>query len=205
MPIKTILSDGVVENVRFTVEDSIHAINLVFYGIDQVNPLDGAQLPAISFQRSLEVLGHLWTKVHAKPGLLNTPRMAIAPVYFIPVDDKVSGYEVVSKFIPFAVNGQTSSDFLFQINNPALKDLPNGKKYTLNTLVQLSVAIISSFAVGLSGPGIPAFLPKEVYRARFQFDVNNAPASVLEAAEADVIYRDSVANIGRILVEGISL
>jgi hypothetical protein len=131
--------------------------------------------------------------------------MAIAPVFFIPVNDKVAGYETVSKFIPFAVNGQTSSDFLFQINNPAIKALPNGQSYALNTLVQISVAIISSFAVGLSGPGIPAFLPKEVYRARFQFDVNNAPVSVLDSTQANVIYRDCVESIKKVLAEGVVL
>ena len=205
LPVKTIMSDGIVEGIRFTIEDSMLVINIVFYGTDQVNPVDGTLLHPIGFDESLEIVSRLWDKVQKMTDFFGTPRIAIAPVYFIPVEDKLVGYETISSYLPFVVNGQTASDFLFQINQPVEKMLPTGSKYVLNNVIQISVAVISSVSVALAITGLPTFLPKEVFRARLQFDANNAPNSLLDKASATAVYKESLASVMNVLQNGISL
>lgn len=204
-PVKTIISEGVINNIKYSIEENVQLINIIFFGIDQVNPLNGAPLPVVSFEASLSVLDTLWRQLSAIEGLKVSTRIAIAPILVLPVEDKAKGYTSISEFLPFKINSETSSDFLFQINKPKRLPLQNGKEYELNTVVQISVAAISTFVI--ASEGTPIYQPKESFRARIQFDVNNKPEQglVLTNECADGIYRDCLESIRSTLATGITL
>ena len=104
-------------------------------------------------------------------------RFALGATIRLPVSDRLEGYKQLSAYLPFKIDGERSSDFLYQINrhrkSAVVPDL------TVNRLTQWSVAGLTGLAgqVMFSASGISPDLRKYGSSSACQavLDINTDP------------------------------
>ncbi len=96
-------------------------------------------------------------------------RLAFGAVLWRPVKDKVDGYKTIAAYLPaITLDGNKSSDFLYQINRPRKSKVPN---LEINRLSKWGVAQVQSMIV--SGTG--AVLGPAHHGCRLELDINTSP------------------------------
>ena len=114
-------------------------------------------------------------------------RLAFGPVLVIPVDDKVSGYKAIQRYLPsLKLDAEASSDLLYQINRPRQSNVVTD--LTINRLQKWSVARLQRFAmsaeVGLQLQLLQAATYEPAFNGcRLELDINTS-ADVTEPLPA---------------------
>lgn len=133
------------------------------------------QIPTVGFlEEVLPLFKNLMTK-----WLIESPtisRIAFGAVLMIPVRDRVHGYEVVSTFLPFQVDGARFTDFSFQINDPKEFELDGIGSLRINRLTKWAVARAFSMRFQIiPNATFSSQMREELYAVRLELDVNTSP------------------------------
>lgn len=105
-------------------------------------------------------------------------RLAIGEVLLIPVQDRVSGYRELQKFLScLRLDPEGSSDLIYQINRPKILSL-NGSDIRINRISKWSVMkrqeVQMQFTPGMNIP--PQLLPdSDCMAIRLEIDINTHP------------------------------
>jgi hypothetical protein len=108
-----------------------------------------------------------WLKVVVPP-----QRLAFGAALFQPVEDKISGYVQLRRYLPgIAIDPERSSDFSYQINRPrdSRTEIPGLR---INRLSRWSVALRGGTQLRLSPHGVQAFSLGESLAVRLEIDIN---------------------------------
>jgi hypothetical protein len=99
-------------------------------------------------------------------------RMAFGAILFFPVNDRLSGYEAISKYLASVkLVGATSTDFLYQINRPrnSKSNVPN---LIINRLSRWSVMAVQGALMGIRPGMVEARFGSESSACRLELDIN---------------------------------
>ena len=109
-------------------------------------------------------------------------RLAFGALVFLPVSSRTEGYSVLSELLPFKVDGEDTSDFMYQINRPR-KAKSDGWEYKLNRLAKWAVARFEVLEVEIPSGGKSA---REIGNAcQVELDVNTAPGDERQMLPGD--------------------
>ena len=105
----------------------------------------------------------------------SAPRIAFGAVLNLPVKDREEGYSRISEFLPFSVDAEASSDFLYQINR--FRESKTIQGLRINRLSKWSVGILMMQMVHFSTPdrGVTLFPEGDRHRCRIELDINTQP------------------------------
>lgn len=128
----------------------------------------GELLPALEvFQDLMEQ----WLSLESLPPIT---RLAFGAVLLNPADDIIEGYNTLSQYLPFSIDTENTSDFLYQINrrrdSKAVPDL------AINRLSKWSVVSLTRLQIA---PGPVVQFPLHT-ACRLEFDINTVPDPELE-------------------------
>src|SRR5262249_18400556 len=104
-------------------------------------------------------------------------RLALGSTIRLIVEDRIAGYKQLSAYLPFAIDGDQSSDFLYQINRKRQSSVV--PSLTINRLTQWSVAALTrltgQLTIGTSGllPDMRKYDSKSACQATL--DINTDP------------------------------
>jgi hypothetical protein len=123
------------------------------------------------------------------------PRMAFGAVLRLPVSSREEGYRRISEYLPFEVDPETSSDFLYQINRQRESRVIPGVK--INRLSKWSVGFVFRQMIQLTVPDRePNLYPlDEGQYCRIELDINTVPGPSSE------LPKDRLADVFGELVE----
>jgi hypothetical protein len=131
-------------------------------------------------------------------------RLAFGAILRLPVLDRVVGYRQLSDLLPFTVDAETSSDFLFQINRPRSSRIVPGLK--INRMCKWSVGFLVLFKpveVNLSAPAREAVaeFDRQDDHCRIELDINTVldPGIILETPHSGEVFHELV-ELGREIV-----
>jgi len=205
-PISLDHSEGMVGDWKYVVDCNQQFVNFVVMGSDQINPTTGEFIPELTYGNSIVLIQGIWAKLLESRIISASPRFGLAPIVFVPADGHEDGYTKLSQYLPFELNGKTSSDFLFQINHRSKHTLISGQDIEVNNLIHSAVSQIATFTIAQGGSGEPVFQPVLKYRSRLQFDINNVPGPLpLTLDQLKEISEISLINVLEILEGGIKL
>ena len=132
------------------------------------------EIPAIGlFTDALEKFHELMSKWLGSDDCLPVQRLAFGAVLFLPVKDESDGYKQLSVYLPFALDSENTSDFLYRINR--LRDSISGiPDLRINRLSTWSVAcfqwIESRIVFGLV-PSVSSPIPS-AFCCKLDLDIN---------------------------------
>ena len=111
-----------------------------------------------------------WFEVDNFPTL---QRVAFGAFLIQPVEDRKSGYEVISKYLINSVklDPESSSDFLYQINRPRDSKL-NFPELKINRLTKWSVQTYKHFGVAVGEESKTVYESEESFACRLELDIN---------------------------------
>jgi hypothetical protein len=142
----------------------------------------------------------------ARPDAPAIQRIAFGAVFLHPEPNRQSGYLQLAHYVPVQLDPE-SSDFLYQINLPAVASTTNIPGLTLNRLSKWMVATFRFLPVRFTGVGLsPAQTnPSAHYATRLELDINTAPtfAQQIPAARLIDVFRELVAAGRTIATNGV--
>jgi hypothetical protein len=121
-------------------------------------------------------LAERWVQLPDVPAI---QRIAFGAVLLHPEPDRQSGYRRLPDYVPIEVDPE-SSDFLYQINLPAVPSDTGIAGLTLNRLSKWLVATIKFMPLRFTGVDIAVTqpIPITAYAFRLELDINTAPTFV---------------------------
>ena len=117
-------------------------------------------------------------------------RLALAPLLFFPVSDRVEGYRSLMELVPSIKLDPTDDvrELFFQINRPM--ESPALKGIRINRVMKWSVGSFQTFALAATGP--QAAKKEAFYQCQLDLDINTVPfddpGSTLDSEEAAAIF-----------------
>lgn|SRR5574341_33157 len=132
-------------------------------------------------------------------------RLAFGAVLFAPVESHADGYSRLSAYLPFELDPEHSSDFLYQINRRRASQTGIGG-LIINRLTRWSVATTGQVHFRLSprsGESIQQHSPP-IYACHLELDINTDPEfeGELSAAQQESVLKELVALGREIAQEG---
>lgn len=102
-------------------------------------------------------------------------RIAFGTITNLPVSDRVKGYETISTYLPFDVDGNSAEDFSYSINRPRQHPV-DSRIIKINRLTKWSVALLQFVQVKVADATLhtPTALGKWS-ACRMEFDINTDP------------------------------
>jgi hypothetical protein len=113
-------------------------------------------------------------------------RLAFGGLVYLPVSSRAEGYNILSELLPFRLDADEASDFMYQINRPR-QVKSDGCEYKLNRLAKWSVARFEVMEVEIPSGGVSAReRTREIGNAcQVELDVNTAPGEQPETLRGD--------------------
>ena len=105
-------------------------------------------------------------------------RIAFGAVVVLPVADRITGYNRVSDYLNFDIDGTDAADFMFQINR--VRRSAVAPEIQINRLARWSVGVFLRFALSLSAQGSmieQAATGAGTSFVRLELDINTHPDS----------------------------
>lgn len=106
----------------------------------------------------------------------NFPRIALGMILNKDVKSRSEGYQLISSLLPFNIDSENSSDFLYQINRPR-EQIISKQTIIINRLSKWSVSLTKGLIINADG-SIPSSEP-DIFSARLELDINTVPNNEL--------------------------
>ncbi len=166
--------------------------------------LNVEELPTIGpFPRSLERFSELMEKWLGLDTCPPIQRLAFGAILSLPVKDQEQGYRQISVYLPFTLDPENSSDFMYQINRP--RGSSSGiAGLRINRLSKWSVAttywLKSKLSLGLASAAHSS--RTQLHSCRLELDVNTMPDFKGELTQEQLLplYQELI-NLGKEIVE----
>lgn len=105
---------------------------------------------------------------------LDLSRLAFGCILLQEVDNHPNGYRLVSAYLPFDLNENNMSDFIYRINRKKQSELVSGLE--INPLSTWSAIALKNLSFTLSGSRlIQQDISNSLYAARLELDINTSP------------------------------
>lgn len=130
-----------------------------------------------------------------KKGSPDLGRLAFGATLMIPVVDHLTGYQRLSEYIPFPLDGNSTSDFTLTVNKPVQREYPGLPRIKVNRLQKWAVVKAMSVRMAMTPQGpIQSQTGEEFYAVRLELDINTDPGfgGVISAEQASVILKDLI-------------
>lgn len=137
---------GAFNNTTLALEIQPGRVDWRITGLSPTEPIPSSPIDLLPIPKLLPdflTIANQWIKI--SPPII---RLAFGAQLGIPVDDRVTGYKILTKHLPkFDIDSENSSDFLYQINRPRISSvLPSMK---INRLSKWLVAIFTTSNMNL--------------------------------------------------------
>jgi hypothetical protein len=171
------------------------------YSVDENEIRESDKIPTLdAFQNALQVFKDIMVKWLALQTIPPIMRLAFGAVLLQPVEGRKEGYVQLSSYLPFNLDGENSSDFIYQINRPRLSQTyPDG--LIINRLTKWSVLQVKRVIAPLARD-----YPQtdELYATRLELDINTSAEfdGVFNLSDLRTIFEELIELGVEIAVEG---
>jgi len=165
--------EGPLQAGKLVIETQPIRVDCVYASRDDQPPPDAAPHNVGVLAESLLAFRSLIDKLSVFKDFPELSRLAFGVILLSLVEDRKKGYEILSRYLPFKLDAENSSDFLYQINRSRVVN-PLGTKIKINRLSKWSVMESRMLAFQIM-PQVRMLQPSEVTTAvRLELDINTS-------------------------------
>ncbi len=167
------------ESGTLAVATSPGILNLIFAPTAQPDPTFSTHVPLTESSDVFKSVSRRW--LEQSPAI---QRLAFGAVLRLPIEDRESGYRLISNYLNFDLDPTNSFDFSFQINHPRTYK-PDSLNIKINRLARWSVAGAFVF---MMHPQTQAQSKRKVKSyCRLELDINTNPEHVRALPNAELL------------------